>query len=1533
MTKFTVLVLSLLATSLAFGVGQTDWSGGSGVGGPVTEFGTTFDTQSNVNYLGAGVLQLAQSTKEITKYTVDSNLNGACEVSSGDLNGDGYLDIAATGTYEDEIRCYLNDGTGTVWTEYIVDSDCDGATGVDIKDIDGDGDMDILGTSAYDDYIAWYENSDGTGTSWIEHLIDDDFNGARQIVGADMDNDGDIDAVCVASNADDVAWWENSGNGTTWTRHDIENTFDGAYGCDVNDIDGDGDLDVIACASYADDITWFENTDGLGTSWVENTIDATYDGAKGCYAADFDGDGDLDILGTANTADDVNWFENTDGVGGSWTDHVLNNNFNSARGCYAGDFDNDGDIDAVACGSSEDEILWWENDGTGSFTENSLDSSIDSPSYCCVGDFDGDGYVDISATAYYDDEVVWYKLFGLAYATSGSLESSILDISTYHSAGFTWGDVSWNSDITTGTLVIQVRASDDYNSMGTWSSDISVSGTDLSTYLGTDVDYFQYKVFLSTSDPSSTPTLYDIDFEMNLGVLSCYAVQGQQGSTPFAGTEVSVTGIVTASAGVYHSKKAMIGDASGGAWSGLLLYGDSVMALVEGDSIVVTGTASEYNDMTQIGTITNVDVIASGVTLPPVTAVSTVTIGQDSTTAEQYESVLISISDAVITNILSYGEYNADDGSGICMLDDLGDATYTPVLGDTILTGIGTLHFTYGDYKLEPRYDADLTIGAFVAGIDTLTCYQVQGQASTSPYEGQQICAHGVVVVGGDEYYSSSSAYAVIMDAGSGAWSGLMMYDSTLASLQRGDSVSVVGTVIEYNNMTELTYLDTVIVHSSGHTLPAAESLSSGDVGQEQWESVLISLTDAVVTEENLGYGEWAVDDGSGEIRIDDLGSDTYDPVLGDVLTELIGVNFYTYSNWKLEPRDNDDLEMLGEIVTVTTPDNASVWEHYSTGYDVEWQYPFEIGTSRFTYGDSVSIALYDDTVLVETLVTATYNDSSWAMTNAVSATWTPGTVYRIYIEDSIGNFGWSDYFSVSAVEIIDITAPDSTTEWARGSTNHDITWETTGLTSTTVDIYVYKANSAYAQIATGTDNDGSWTYAGPVPGDWAAGSDYRIKIVDNYSDWGWSDDFSVTGEANITVTHPTTGTVWNNYQTTTLCMWTNPTDNGPLFEDSVFIEIWKDGVYLFDYTDDWVPNKTRFKHKTPLPGPDTLSASSNYQLKVIDDNGNYGFSNYFTINNGAEIINVFKPDTTDIWTTGEEKVLVAWTFTTTLDSPLAGDSISMEIYKDGVYVDDVTGGYIGNWGFYKRSAAVPASWGTGTGYQVKVVDELGNWGWSQEFYISGGDEVINVTKPDAATTWYHYAGRTFVLWNYGTDTDNENRGNEIPIFGFEPLGGDSVLITLYKSGVYVDEYSTGWVPNTNFYKRTDFVSPSWGTGNDFRIRVEDNLGNYGWSAEFTISSKGDGDGGGGGVGVYELLPITPNPAAGTFSVNFSVPEMTFVNISIFDLTGRLITTPVDSEMSAGTYTEQVTDLPVGTYFCRMQAGEFVDTRQVVVIR
>jgi hypothetical protein len=92
--------------------------------------------------------------------------------------------------------------------------------------------------------------------------------------------------------------------------------------------------------------------------------------------------------------------------------------------------------------------------------------------------------------------------------------------------------------------------------------------------------------------------------------------------------------------------------------------------------------------------------------------------------------------------------------------------------------------------------------------------------------------------------------------------------------------------------------------------MPDPEAVSTADAGQEQWESVLLSVSGVTVTEDDLGYGEWAVDDGSGEVRIDDLGDYSYTPSIGDDFSEIVGVCWYSFDVFKLEPRDDSDLTM-----------------------------------------------------------------------------------------------------------------------------------------------------------------------------------------------------------------------------------------------------------------------------------------------------------------------------------------------------------------------------------------------------------------------------------------------------------------------------------------------------------------------------------------------------------------------------------------------------------------------------------------------
>ncbi|MCC6871776.1 MAG: hypothetical protein IT351_05285 [Candidatus Fermentibacter sp.] len=400
------------------------------------------------------------------------------------------------------------------------------------------------------------------------------------------------------------------------------------------------------------------------------------------------------------------------------------------------------------------------------------------------------------------------------------------------------------------------------------------------------------------------------------GWLTCADVQGGAASSPYEGQVVTVTGVVTVGGGEFYTSSgayAVLSDPEGGPWSGLVLYGDSVGRLVRGDSIAITGTVQEHFGMTELGYPTSILMLGTGAALPAPAAISTNNL-TDAGGAEQWEGVLVEITDAVITSLGTYGQFEVNDGSGACLVDDLGSYIYNPAVGDTLYRAAGIGWYSFDEWKLEPRDDDDLEVSSGGGPGEVLSCYQVQGQAAQSPYVGQIVSVTGIVTVAGGEYYSSSQGYSVIEDAGGGPWSGLVLFDSDVLSFARGDSVVVTGTVQEYYGMTELSYITDARIISSGHPLPAPQDLTTGalmtSADPEEWEGVLVRVQNVTVSNDSLGYGQWSVTDGSGDCIVDDLGDYTYEPYTGDSIQSIIGVCFYSFSEFKMEPRDDADIDI-----------------------------------------------------------------------------------------------------------------------------------------------------------------------------------------------------------------------------------------------------------------------------------------------------------------------------------------------------------------------------------------------------------------------------------------------------------------------------------------------------------------------------------------------------------------------------------------------------------------------------------------------
>ncbi|MBE3037190.1 MAG: VCBS repeat-containing protein, partial [Chloroflexi bacterium] len=195
----------------------------------------------------------------------------------------------------------------------------------------------------------------------------------------------------------------------------IANGYTGAASAYAADLDGDGDLDVLGAANSLDRIDWWENVLGDGSVWTSYYV-TLLDGARGARAADVDGDGDLDILAAGQNANQVVWWENRRGESSDWKDHwtghVVDSAFEEAMAVFGADLDGDGDMDIVGAGYTSNKIAWWENDGTpadGGWTIHTVDAAFNGADDVYVVDLDEDGDLDILGAGYLADKVTWWE--------------------------------------------------------------------------------------------------------------------------------------------------------------------------------------------------------------------------------------------------------------------------------------------------------------------------------------------------------------------------------------------------------------------------------------------------------------------------------------------------------------------------------------------------------------------------------------------------------------------------------------------------------------------------------------------------------------------------------------------------------------------------------------------------------------------------------------------------------------------------------------------------------------------------------------------------------------------------------------------------------------------------------------------------------------------------------------------------------------------------------------------------------------------
>ncbi len=388
------------------------------------------------------------------------------------------------------------------------------------------------------------------------------------------------------------------------------------------------------------------------------------------------------------------------------------------------------------------------------------------------------------------------------------------------------------------------------------------------------------------------------------------------GNSPLLGQVVTVAGIVTGESYAFGGNRYYVQDAPG-AWNGILVY-DPSNATAEGDSITVTGTVDEYGGMTRIMGVTSFQLHASLCLLPGPAAVTTGAVAAGSPTAESYEGVLVRMTGTIVVtdDSLGAGEWEADDGSGPCRVDDAAPYYYYPELGDTLTSVTAILHHGMGQFRLEPRLTRDIVEAGPYTSIQWIQHVRVSDLMRTdddgtgmdhSYAVGDTVIIDAVVTTPTGLYYAGAGVKFMMADKHSGPWSGVLSYhpDSTgFPSLWPGDEVAVTGYVNEYTvgtdgaNMTEVFITDPVQILSTGNPVPTPAACPTG-ILLDEWtagpfEGVFVRCSNATVVEEEDPNGVWALDDGSGLALVDDdsdsLWGGAYTaPPAGTIVEEITG--------------------------------------------------------------------------------------------------------------------------------------------------------------------------------------------------------------------------------------------------------------------------------------------------------------------------------------------------------------------------------------------------------------------------------------------------------------------------------------------------------------------------------------------------------------------------------------------------------------------------------------------------------------------
>jgi len=270
---------------------------------------------------------------------------------------------------------------------------------------------------------------------------------------------------------------------------------------------------------------------------------------------------------------------------------------------------------------------------------------------------------------------------------------------------------------------------------------------------------------------------------------------------------VTISGVVTAPPGIFSDIEAYIQDSTGG----VCLFGDFNETLDYGDSIIATGTVDQYQGKNELTNFT-FSIVQHNATIP-----APIDINANILNTELYEGSLVRIKISYIDAFILEGNqnYNAWDTLNVPFIVRIDSYTNIPgslaPLDTFTLIGIKG-QYTYSSppddgYQLMPRATTDFS-HLYEPVIYNIAEVQTPGNDGvTSKYVDSTVTVQGIIT-GPNYIFTSGSPSFYIQDT----TGGINVYDADgdqpfldyIDSL--GARIRIVGTVTEYNGLTEIAH-------------------------------------------------------------------------------------------------------------------------------------------------------------------------------------------------------------------------------------------------------------------------------------------------------------------------------------------------------------------------------------------------------------------------------------------------------------------------------------------------------------------------------------------------------------------------------------------------------------------------------------------------------------------------------------------------------------------------------------------------------